>query len=163
MLTETNLESFKNECLSQQIWKENFCITCGCELDQLENVLSKFNSHVISMGETISSLKDYKRYATSWRLNQRSINQSQVKKFSPPEKIYSQKTLEKYIGAEVMVHVTKKRGYVDGIIGEKLQGSYDDGSRFSVTMKEVIVTASAPRRNMAEAHISEFTNSFLKK
>lgn len=84
-------------------------------------------------------------------------------KIIPIEKQFTQKTLDKYIGATVMPHAVKKNAVVEGITGDKLIVRFADGSKGEYTMKEVLVTASAPRRNMAEASIGQILSKQFQK
>lgn len=71
---ENLFDGFRAECLDEfhQRWRDDFCYTCGDELEALPKILTDFNAHARALVKEIPNLKEYKRYALSWRKNQKS-------------------------------------------------------------------------------------------
>jgi len=53
-------------CLSDDVWMENICRMNKTKVDIIKNMLSKFDSHLITVEETKKNLKEYKQHFSNW-------------------------------------------------------------------------------------------------
>lgn len=58
--------NYNKLCLTDDIWLESICRMNKTKVDIIKNMLSKFDSHLITVAETKKNLKEYKQHFSNW-------------------------------------------------------------------------------------------------
>ena len=53
-------------CLSDAAWMESICRMNKTKVDIIKTMLSKFDSHLITVAENKKNLKEYKQHFSNW-------------------------------------------------------------------------------------------------
>lgn len=88
------------------------------------------------------------------------INATPVPEFNKASTTLPKAATEKNIGATVIFKTNGKKGQISGVANGKYQLTFPDGLTDEALPIEIIITASAPKRNMAEPTA---LNTFIKE